>query len=302
MAVVTSIRHDRITNDYNDGANSLKNFLKYAEAVSRGDEPAARRVLENLNSLTRKTPSLEARPDAVCEAVAAGLRARGYEVDLRVGQSRFRCDLAVRAPTENMYQLGVLVDTETHYANPSALDRYLTQPSILRAFGWRFALVLTKDWFHDPDDVLNRLERLLKGIPTTHEELELEDAAALTAASPNREPEGTGEAVAAAQHPSSGQSAPGDPDPPTTDAMPAPSPGGGQTRRFEFIEGNSSKFWEVTLSDTSFTVRFGRIGALGQSQSKSFADPTQARREAEKLIAEKMKKGYVERVKNRQSS
>jgi predicted DNA-binding WGR domain protein len=44
-----------------------------------------------------------------------------------------------------------------------------------------------------------------------------------------------------------------------------------------------------------FTVRFGRIGGSGQSQSKSFADSAQARREAEKLIAEKIRKGYVER-------
>jgi superfamily I DNA and/or RNA helicase len=37
MAIVSSIRHHDITNDYNDGANSLKNFLQYAEAISKGD-------------------------------------------------------------------------------------------------------------------------------------------------------------------------------------------------------------------------------------------------------------------------
>src|SRR4030095_13829184 len=37
------------------------------------------------------------------------------------------------------------------------------QPSILRAFGWRFTLVLTKDWYHNPADVLNRIEKLLGG-------------------------------------------------------------------------------------------------------------------------------------------
>ena len=37
------------------------------------------------------------------------------------------------------------------------------QPAILRAFGWRFALVLTKDWYHNPEDVLNGLERILRG-------------------------------------------------------------------------------------------------------------------------------------------
>ena len=45
MAVVSSIRHHAITNDFNDGANSLKNFLQYAEAVSKG-EALTRKAVE----------------------------------------------------------------------------------------------------------------------------------------------------------------------------------------------------------------------------------------------------------------
>ena len=96
MAIVSSIRHHDITNDYNDGANSLKNFLQYAEAVSKGDEATARRVLENLNPLSRKALAPLSKGDAVVEQLAAALRERGYAVDLNVGQSKFRCDLAVR--------------------------------------------------------------------------------------------------------------------------------------------------------------------------------------------------------------
>jgi predicted DNA-binding WGR domain protein len=42
-------------------------------------------------------------------------------------------------------------------------------------------------------------------------------------------------------------------------------------------------------------VRFGRLGTAGQSQTKSFDDDASARLEAETLIAQKLKKGYVER-------
>ena len=66
-------------------------------------------------------------------------------------------------------------------------------------------------------------------------------------------------------------------------------------RYFEFIDGSSRKFWEISLPENSFTVRFGRIGTPGQSQTKSFADEAAAKREADKLIAEKVKKGYVEK-------
>jgi uncharacterized protein (TIGR02996 family) len=64
---------------------------------------------------------------------------------------------------------------------------------------------------------------------------------------------------------------------------------------YEFTEGSSSKFWEITLSGNSFTTRWGKIGTKGQEKTQSFSNPVEARREYEKLISEKTKKGY-ERV------
>jgi DNA ligase-1 len=72
----------------------------------------------------------------------------------------------------------------------------------------------------------------------------------------------------------------------------APSSAG--LRRFEFSEGGSSKFWEISVTGGDVTVRFGRIGTQGQTRVKSFADNDAATRHAEKLIGEKTKKGYVE--------
>jgi predicted DNA-binding WGR domain protein len=65
-------------------------------------------------------------------------------------------------------------------------------------------------------------------------------------------------------------------------------------RRFEFVEGKSNKFWEVEVAGADVTVRFGRIGSSGQTQTKSFDTPDQATGHAEKLIASKTKKGYLE--------
>jgi predicted DNA-binding WGR domain protein len=280
MAIVSSIRHHDITNDYNDGANSLKNFLQYAEAVSRGDEGVARHVLEGLNPLSRKSLAPATARDAVVEELADALRARGYAVELNVGQSKFRCDLAVRKQTDSLYELGILVDTDAHYANPNLLDRYLMQPSILRAFGWRCALVFTKDWFHDPQAVLDRLEQQLSG------QAEVEEVA--------DEPEPEPAPAAKQAEPASPPSPPLPPRP--VRAATGPSmPLKGGARYFEFIADGSQKFWQITVSDASFTVRFGRIGSAGQSQTKSFADAATAKREAEKLIAEKTRKGYREK-------
>jgi predicted DNA-binding WGR domain protein len=62
----------------------------------------------------------------------------------------------------------------------------------------------------------------------------------------------------------------------------------------EFVGGSSRKFWEISISGASFIVRFGRIGTAGQSQTKTFGEEAKAKREADSLIAEKLRKGYVE--------
>ncbi|MBK7402753.1 MAG: DUF4132 domain-containing protein [Myxococcales bacterium] len=62
--------------------------------------------------------------------------------------------------------------------------------------------------------------------------------------------------------------------------------------RYEFVEGTSSKFWQIDLNGPSFTTTFGRIGSSGQTSTKSFATDAKAQAEYDKLIAEKTKKGY----------
>jgi hypothetical protein len=91
----------------------------------------------------------------------AALRARGHAVDEQVGQSRFRCDLALRAPGNGHYALGILVDTATHYENRNVLERYVSRPRILDAFGWQVMQVLAKDWLHAPEAVLEQIEQAL---------------------------------------------------------------------------------------------------------------------------------------------
>jgi predicted DNA-binding WGR domain protein len=65
-------------------------------------------------------------------------------------------------------------------------------------------------------------------------------------------------------------------------------------RRFEFVQGTSSKFWEIAQDGAAVTVRFGRIGTNGQTQMRMLASPERAARELETLVAEKLRKGYRE--------
>lgn len=65
-------------------------------------------------------------------------------------------------------------------------------------------------------------------------------------------------------------------------------------RRFEFVAGSTSKFWEIALDGPSYTVRSGRVGTKGRASTKSFADKRAAKAAHDAIIREKVAEGYVE--------
>ena len=65
-------------------------------------------------------------------------------------------------------------------------------------------------------------------------------------------------------------------------------------RHFEFKDAKSDKFWEIELDGNSYTVKYGRRGTSGQTKTKEYDDETKAKKEYDKLIAKKLKSGYVE--------
>ena len=78
-------------------------------------------------------------------------------------------------------------------------------------------------------------------------------------------------------------------------AAPAPAAsGGGGKRYFEFSEGTSNKFWEISMDGGNVKTRYGKIGTPGQQTLKELGSPAAAKKEYDKLIAEKTKKGYQE--------
>ncbi len=80
----------------------------------------------------------------------------------------------------------------------------------------------------------------------------------------------------------------------SSDASASNQQSSGTTRRFAFVRGTSAKFWEVSVTGATVHVRYGRIGSAGQHLAKEFADATAAAGHAERLIAQKLAKGYLE--------
>mmetsp|Transcript_123680 Transcript_123680/g.219183 ORF Transcript_123680/g.219183 Transcript_123680/m.219183 type:complete len:164 (+) Transcript_123680:84-575(+) len=52
------------------------------------------------------------------------------------------------------------------------------------------------------------------------------------------------------------------------------------------------KFWKIKMSGSEVTVNFGKIGTGGQFQTKDHGTAEKAKKEYDKLINQKTKKGY----------
>jgi predicted DNA-binding WGR domain protein len=64
--------------------------------------------------------------------------------------------------------------------------------------------------------------------------------------------------------------------------------------RLECRDAKHDKFWEGAVAGSTLTVHFGRIGTDGQTKTKKLASPEAAKHELEKLIREKLGKGYAQ--------
>jgi predicted DNA-binding WGR domain protein len=206
----------------------------------------------------------------------------------------------VRRPDDLTYRAGVLVDTEAYYRQTDILERDVMRPSLLEGFGWRIKRVLAKDWYRNRSAVLNSLIQFIEQetLGEVSEEVHSEDQAP---------PSETAETESPNDDEPAGAVAPKDRIAETdtisemakvsfaarTDS-PSPSRGSQWKRYFEFTGGTSHKFWEITMNDQEHTVRFGRIGSVGQQKTKSFASAMEAEKDARRLINEKLGKGYVE--------
>jgi predicted DNA-binding WGR domain protein/DNA polymerase III delta prime subunit len=265
MAVVSSIRYEQITNEYNEGANYLRRFLQYAELISLGRMSAARTILDGLVPQKLSEQGI-AQPTVMRAQLKSQLMALGYEVAEQVGQSDFKCSLAVkRKPEDEAYALAILIDDELHYRNRNLVEQYYQRPAILKAFGWKVLSVYAKDWLHQPQKVMEQVLKALK------EELVPADLAvgAGSAGEQIIEPVGSG----------------------------GGSGGAGLYdhlvfRRLVWGEAGSDRFWEAATDGNKLVTRWGKAGTRAQTQVKTFPDEEDARKEQERQEQEQLAKGF----------
>ena len=152
MVVFCSCRPEdiRAYSAKNSGAEFLRSFLIYAETGVQS--------LANQSSWDIKSDDL-----SIASFLAGDLLRDGYQVDINVGASEFKVDIAIKDPLDpDRYALGVIVDGPS-YASSSYTcdDRNVVAPGVLNNLSWRLMRVWSVEYLDHPGLVVRKIEKEL---------------------------------------------------------------------------------------------------------------------------------------------
>lgn len=119
------------------GARLLKEYLTYAEEGAAAWESANAPSVWGARDLD---PALE---------IAEFLEKNGFEVDVAVGASSAKIDLAVKRPGQSDYFLAVECDGGAYRHARNTRDRDRLRQSVLEGMGWQYYRIWTADWFRN---------------------------------------------------------------------------------------------------------------------------------------------------------
>ncbi len=158
MRVFTSMRPGEITSG-SAGAADLREFLRFAsEGIPAG---AAAKPAPDAGG---KDAAAEPRSrERVEDAIAEGLRKRGWNCVRDVGVSGVRVDVAVVDPANpDAFVAGILCDGSGRRAPAAVRDREILREDVLRGLGWNLLRARIADRWLTPKRCLDELEKRLK--------------------------------------------------------------------------------------------------------------------------------------------
>lgn len=150
LRVFSSIRPEQISlsQTRSIGARDLRQFLEFAE---KGAAALGNRATKGRN-----------KHEAFEEAVAASLRAKGWQTQARIGASEFGVDVGVFNPDDpSSFLAGVECDGAVYRNALTTRDRDRLQEIVLNNLGWNILRVWSTDWWLRKETAIELLHEQL---------------------------------------------------------------------------------------------------------------------------------------------
>jgi hypothetical protein len=159
--VVTSIEPEELNVEgvKNIGPKLFKRYLQYARAVSNGRTREVQLILDNLKQVNTLPAAVSA--EGFEDRLKAQLEKRGYTVDVNLGNTAYKLTLAIYDRDTDRYVLGVECDYSAKAASNSIMERDVFRAKFMESRGWKIIRVFSRDYFLNPNRVLNTIIRLV---------------------------------------------------------------------------------------------------------------------------------------------
>lgn len=161
--VVTSIEPEEleVEGTKNNGPKLLKKYLQYVREVSEGDKNQVETLLYSLSDVKPPEVNEEANKGELARSIYDKLKELGYEVDLGVGVSGYRLDLAIYDSSAGRYVLGIECDDTAYEGSQKARERDVHRHRYLNSRGWKVIRIWSRDWWNNWQGELERIKENL---------------------------------------------------------------------------------------------------------------------------------------------
>jgi len=158
--VITSIEPEKLKVEGSKfaGPKLLRSYLTYVRAVSEGKTDEVKAILNSFgDTLTAVKPI--SLIQGIEEQIANRLEKLGYETELNIGNSNSKISIAVYDKQIDRYLLGIETDQSVLLNSSSPMERDVYRSEFLHSKGWKICRVWSRDYWHNPSQVINHLVR-----------------------------------------------------------------------------------------------------------------------------------------------
>lgn len=178
IVIVCSVDPDELKTDSakNNGPKRLKDYLRYAKFISECRREGAENILLALNDgFMRAQGADDTKNNSTAlifespfeELVYERLRSLGYMVDVQVGYSGYKIDLAVVHPDDpSRYILAIECDGATFHSAKSTRERDVMRQEFLESRGWIVERIWSRNWWRNPDREIQRVKQTIEQLRT----------------------------------------------------------------------------------------------------------------------------------------
>lgn len=166
--VVTSIEPEELKVDSSKhiGPKYLRSYLTYARAVSNGNTEEVKTILNSFGEVDLSKPKLT-NLLPIENQIAAKLEKLGYKTDLNLGNSNSKISIAIYDKKKDRYLLGIETDEEVTQSSKYVLERDVFRNEFLKSKGWKVVRVWSRDWWHNPSQVISSIVKEIEKVKKT---------------------------------------------------------------------------------------------------------------------------------------